>query len=62
MSAGIKISNSDVNKLLTEEVLKREVIEGEKAEKANKQVCRFYKKASKKSKKESDKVEGEILD
>lgn len=62
MSAGIKISNSDVNKLLTEEVLKREVIEGEKAEKAKKQVCRFYKKASKKSKKESGKVEGEILD
>ena len=51
MSAGIKISNSDVNKLLAEEVLKREVIEGEKAEKAKKQVCRFYKKASKKSKK-----------
>ncbi|MCK4814588.1 type I restriction enzyme HsdR N-terminal domain-containing protein [bacterium] len=51
MSAGIKVDNSDVTKLLTEEVLKREVIEGEKAEKAKKQVCRFYKKASKESKK-----------
>jgi len=51
MSAGIKISNSDVNKLLTEEVLKREVIEGEEAEKAKKQVFRFYKKSSKKSEK-----------
>lgn len=48
MSAGIKVDNSDVTKLLTEEVLKREVIEGEKAAKAQKQIRRFYNKASKK--------------
>ena len=51
MSDGIKVDNSDVAKLLTEEVLKREVIEGEKAAKAQKQVLRFYNKASKKNQK-----------
>jgi len=48
MSAGIKVDNADVTKLLMEEVLKREVIEGEKAAKAQRQVHRFYNKASKK--------------
>lgn len=49
MSPGIKVDNSDVNKLLTEEVLKREVLEGENAAKAQKHVRKFYSKASKKS-------------
>lgn len=48
MSVGIKVDNADVTKLLTEEVLKREVIEGEKAAKAQKEVRRFYNKTSKK--------------
>jgi predicted type IV restriction endonuclease len=48
MSAGIKVDNSDVRKLLTEEVLKREVIEGEKAGKAQRQVRKFCSKKSKK--------------
>ena len=49
MSPGIKVDNSDVNKLLIEEVLKREVLEGENAAKAQKQVRKYYSKASKKS-------------
>jgi len=44
-----EVDNSDVNKLLMEEVLKREVIEGEKAAKAQKQIRKFYNKVSRKS-------------
>lgn len=48
MSDGVKVDNADVHKLLAEEVLKREVLEGDKAAKARKRVDKFYARTSKK--------------
>lgn len=50
VSPEIKVSNEDIENLLVNEVLKREVIEGEKASVAQKQLARATRKASKKAK------------
>jgi hypothetical protein len=50
LSPGIKVDDSEIQRLLITEVIKRDVIEGEEAEKAQSRVKRFYNKVSKKEK------------
>ncbi|WP_428897028.1 Type I restriction enzyme R protein N terminus (HSDR_N) [Parelusimicrobium proximum] len=45
---GLKIEESEIIRILTQEVLKREITEGEEADKTNSKVKRFYKKNGKK--------------
>jgi len=46
-SKGISIEVADIKKVLTNEVLKREAIEGEEAQKAQSHLRRFYNKSKK---------------
>lgn len=48
ISKGISIEADDIKKVLTNEVLKREAIEGEEAQKAQSHLRRFYNKSKKK--------------
>jgi len=50
IAEGMKIETTEVEKLLRSEVMKRDVIEGEEAEKAQNRVERFYSKGSKRAK------------
>lgn len=54
ISEGIKIENSEIEKFLKGEVLKRDVIEGEEADKAQNRVKRYYSRAAQKPKKEGE--------
>ncbi|OGH98940.1 MAG: hypothetical protein A2X42_09015 [Candidatus Margulisbacteria bacterium GWF2_38_17] len=44
LNAGIKVDNDQIQKMLSSEVLKRDVIEGDEAIKAQARMKRFYKK------------------
>lgn len=49
-SEGISVTVEDISKVLVNEVLKRDVVEGEEAIKAQKRIGRFYGKSAKKAK------------
>jgi len=52
MSPGVNLQNDDITEVLISETLKREVVQGEEAENAKKEVMKFYRKLSRmKSKK-----------
>lgn len=63
-SDGVAVSVEDISKVLVSEVLKRDVVEGEEAIKAQKRVSRFYGRAAKRSKESGGKKpdEGECDD
>jgi predicted type IV restriction endonuclease len=50
LSEGIQVTSKEIAKVLANEVLKRDVLEGEEATKAQTRVRRFYGKVSKKTK------------
>lgn len=41
---GLKVENQEIEKIIKQEVLKREILEGEDATKVNNKIRRFYKK------------------
>jgi hypothetical protein len=49
LSSGLKVDLKEIEKILRNEVLKRDVIEGEEASKASARVRRLYRTASKRS-------------
>ena len=60
LSAGVFVTAEEITRVLSNEVLKREVIEGEEAGKAQSQVKRFYGKAARRTRESStDMQEGE---
>lgn len=54
LSDGVLVSPEEITKVLTNEVLKREVIDGEEASKAQARVRRFYGRAAKKARQSAD--------
>jgi len=52
MSPDVKVSNEEIQALIETEVLKREVLEGEKADEAKKKVQKFFKATAKAREKE----------
>lgn len=65
ISPDVKIDNEQIKEVLVQEIIKRDVMEGEKAEEAQRKVLRTLKKAIKKSmteavQKEEVKVEEEL--
>ncbi|MCG2829779.1 MAG: type I restriction enzyme HsdR N-terminal domain-containing protein [Desulfobacteraceae bacterium] len=50
LSSGLKVENSEIEKILQNEVLKREVLEGEAAKKATQRIKRAASKSNKKPK------------
>lgn len=50
LSSGLKVENSEIEKILQNEVLKREVLEGEAAKKAKQRIKRAATKSNKKRK------------
>jgi len=60
LASGIKVEDKEVEQILRNEVLKRDVIEGEEASKAIKKVHKMVLKATKRSKKPPKKPESEI--
>ena len=55
-SPDIKINVDQIKNVMVQEVLKREVVEGEKAEEAKKKVGRYYSKSSREKAKEPKEV------
>ena len=55
-SSDIKINVDQIKNVMVQEVLKREVVEGEKAEEAKKKVGRYYSKSSREKTKEPKEV------
>ena len=55
-SSDIKINVDQIKNVMVQEVLKREVVEGEKAEEAKKKVGRYYSKSSREKAKEPKEV------
>ena len=53
VSGGVVVPPEDIIRVLENEVLKRDVIEGDEAQKAQKRVKRFHRKASKQADEES---------
>jgi len=53
LSPDIKIDIDQIRKVMTQEVLKREVVEGEKAEEAKKKIGRYFSKSIREKVKES---------
>jgi hypothetical protein len=53
LSAGVFVTSEEILKVLSNEVLKREVLEGEEAEKAHSQVRRFYEKVARRTRESS---------
>lgn len=53
LSDGIAVTPEEIAKILADEVIKRDVLEGEEAAKAQGQVRRFYSKAAKRPKESS---------
>lgn len=51
LSEGIRIDTSDVEQIIRNEVLKRDIVEGEDAELAQARINRFYKKSTPRPKK-----------
>ena len=51
LSEGIRIDTTDVEQIVRNEVLKRDIVEGEDAEHAQARVNRFYKKSAPRAKK-----------
>jgi predicted type IV restriction endonuclease len=54
-SEGVSVSIEDISKVLVNEVLKRDVVEGEEAIKAQKRIGRFYGKSAKRAKEPEEK-------
>ncbi len=65
LSPDIKIDVDQIRNVMTQEVLKREVVEGEKAEEAKKKVSRCFSKSIREKAKESKETltepEGEVI-
>ncbi len=65
LSPDIKINIDQIRNVMTQEVLKREVVEGEKAEEAKKKVNRYFCKSTREKAKESKEAltqpEGDII-
>ena len=65
LSPDIKIDIDQIKNVMTQEVLKREVVEGEKAEEAKKKVSRYFSKSIREKAKESKEAlsepEGEVI-
>jgi len=66
LSPDIKIDVDQIRKVMTQEVLKREVVEGEKAEEAKKKISRYFSKSIREKAKEPKEVlrepnEGEVI-
>lgn len=66
LSPDIKIDIDQIRKVMTQEVLKREVVEGEKAEEAKKKISRYFSKSIREKAKEPKEVlkepgEGEAI-
>ena len=51
MADGVSINVSEIENIVRNEVLKREIIEGDDAKIAQSRISRFYKKINKKSQK-----------
>jgi len=56
LSPDIKINIDQIKNVMTQEVLKREVVEGEKAEEAKKKISRYFSKSIREKAKESKEV------
>ena len=56
LSPDIKINIDQIRNVMTQEVLKREVVEGEKAEEAKKKISRYFSKSIREKTKESKEV------
>jgi predicted type IV restriction endonuclease len=54
MSPDVKIDSDQIKEVLTQEILKRDVLEGEKAEEARRKIARAANRALRKNTKESD--------
>ena len=65
LSPDIKIDVDQIRKVMTQEVLKREVVEGEKAEEAKKKISRYFSKSIREKAKESKEIlrapDGEVI-
>jgi predicted type IV restriction endonuclease len=57
LSPGLKVEESQIEEILSNEVLKRDVIEGEEASKALARVRKFYGKVARKAKEASEEKE-----
>jgi predicted type IV restriction endonuclease len=53
ISAGVPVTSEEIIKVLSNEVLKRDVLDGEEAAKAQSRVRRFYEKATRRTKESS---------
>lgn len=53
ISPDVKIDNEQIKEVLVQEIIKREVMEGEKAEEAQRKVARMHKRPTKKAVKET---------
>jgi predicted type IV restriction endonuclease len=59
LADGVRVENNEIRDILSKEVLKREVVEGDEAETAKARVIKFYKKCSAPIKKKTvDKDQG----
>lgn len=56
MTDGLKVDTAEIGQIIKEEILKRELVDGEEAKAAISRVNRFYKKQSKAAKKKVSKV------
>ena len=56
----MKIDSEQIRDVLIAEVIKREVVEGDKADEARKKITRAVNKALRKSEKESDDVKTDV--
>jgi hypothetical protein len=65
LRSGIKVDSDQIRELITQEVVKRDLLESEAGKEANKQVAKFMKqqeRAKLKSKKSSSNSEGDVPD
>jgi len=63
LADGVSINVSEIENIVRNEVLKREIVEGEDAKVAQSRISRFYKKAKKKSqKKKAEEIEKPLGD
>ena len=60
VSPDVKIDSEQIRDVLIAEVIKREVVEGDKADEARKKITRAVNKALRKSEKESDDVKTDV--
>jgi predicted type IV restriction endonuclease len=50
ISSDVKVTDEAVSQIIENEIIKREVLEGDRAEKASKQVAKFYRKKNRQQK------------